>query len=270
MGNCLKTYALCLVFGLGSVVPALSSDAPVQVNTVALGTDYLTTGAGTQFDFGSPFGVVNFKGLPVGPGSTDTIVQRTQDAEINGSPITTQLIQLSLQSVAPVNLGGNFYDVFVKLDPTKLALDTGSMTIDGGIGGGTFSSTLDVFFDAQFVPLGSGVTPFDIFSSIVLSGSGSWGPLPGPGQLIVPGVDDNGSTDQPANQHSGLDPCGVGTVAPAPCEVDFFVKESFRQTGPGGLNVVGEATPTTPEPATFTLAGCVLLAAFTTLGRRRR
>jgi hypothetical protein len=87
---------------------------PIQTSpTVALGSDYFQSQAGTQFNFGGPIGLVNFMGLPIGPGNTDTLVQRQADATINGSAIPLQMTALSLESLAPVNVGGSFFDAFV-------------------------------------------------------------------------------------------------------------------------------------------------------------
>ena len=113
-----------------------------------MGSDYLQTQPGSSFDFGGFIGVVNFTGLPIGPGLTDTIVQRQQNAYLDpdgtAAPIPIQLVALSLESTAPVNVGGSFFDVFVTLDPSDAS--TGTMTISANAAGtgGTFTSTLDV------------------------------------------------------------------------------------------------------------------------------
>src|SRR5215510_14423402 len=83
-----------------------SADSTVTVPTVALGTDYFQTQPGTFFDFGPGIGIVNFKGKPIGPFSTDTIIQRQADATINGSAIPIQMTALSLQSSQPVLFNG--------------------------------------------------------------------------------------------------------------------------------------------------------------------
>ena len=56
-----------------------TSSVPAALD-VSLGSDYLQTQPGTSFNFGAGIGVVNFTGLPIGPGLTDTIVQRQQNA----------------------------------------------------------------------------------------------------------------------------------------------------------------------------------------------
>ena len=233
---------------VGLAVMVLGASASAQSGCangapcVALGTDYLQTQPGSNFNFGPGIGVVNFMGLPIGPGNTDTTVQRQSDADINGGSIPIQITALSMESTAPVNVGGSFFDVFVTLDPKNLGNDRGSMSIMGSLAGGTFTSSFNVFFEANFVPVGGGSgTP--IFNNILLSNGGSaWSPTPPPSAVIVKGP----FRDQSANTHAGLPanfvdffPCSV-----APCTED---------SSGAAHHVVQPAT--TPEPSTFLLLG---------------
>lgn len=201
------------------------------VPTVALGSMYFQTQAGTSFNFGPGIGVVNFIGRPIGPGLTDTIAQRNADATINGGAIPIQITALSLVSTAPVNIGGAFFDVSVTLDPAHLADDIGTATGSGTLAGGTFSMSFTEFLDVHLTPHGGG-TGFDVFVSQVLSNpSTSWGPTPPPGAVLVLGPDDGSSADQRANLHGGLDPF----------EVDFFPLGTLPACGPNGCHVVATA-----------------------------
>ena len=84
---------------------------PVSALTIMAGSDYLQTASGTfmNFDaFGPPvpgLGIVDFKGDPIGPGDTDTIVRRLDDAVLpslgSSDTIDTELVALSLISVSP-------------------------------------------------------------------------------------------------------------------------------------------------------------------------
>ena len=168
---------------------------------VPLGSDYLQTQPGTSYNFGGSIGVVNFTGLPIGPGLTDTIVQRQQNAFVapggTAAPIPIQLVALSLESTAPVNVGGSFFDVFVTLDPSDAS--TGTMTIAANAAGtgGTFNATLDVYFDATFVPTGSGTTMTIPGEEVFNNTGSSWSSTITAGTAVAAGA----VGDQNANQH---------------------------------------------------------------------
>ena len=236
-----------LLVGLAAMVLGASASAQNGCANgapcVALGSDYLQTQPGSNFNFGPGIGVVNFMGLPIGPGNTDTIVQRQADAFIgNGSSIPIQLVALSMESTAPVNVGGSFFDVFVTLDPANLGKDVGTMSIMGTLGGGTFSSSFDVFFDAHFVPVGGGPGTHFLDNILLSNGGSSWSPTPPPNAVIVTGPFGN----QDANTHTGLPsnfvdfwPCSV-----APC---------IEDSGGAAHHVV--RTAPSPEPSTLLLLG---------------
>ncbi len=48
----------------------------------------------------------------------------------------------------------------------------GTISILGSIAGGTFSSTLDVYFDAHFSPISSG-SAFDVVNNLSLTNAGA-------------------------------------------------------------------------------------------------
>jgi len=237
-----------------TATPALTG-APLDV---LLGSDYLQTQAGTDFNFGGSIGVVNFSGLPIGPGLTDTIVQRQQDAFVapggTAAPIPIQLVALSLESTAPVNVGGSFFDVFVTLAPSTASTGTMTISANAAATGGTFNSTLDVFFDATFVPVTSGTT-FVVPGNDIFSNTGSsWSSTITAGTVVVAGP----VGDQNANQHS---PLGAGQVdfyptiineiapgqgehivSPAAAALDVLLGSDYLQTQAGTDSILAAAS----------------------------
>jgi hypothetical protein len=264
MARLTEPTLLTVFLALGLCVAASAADIDPTVPSVALGSDYFATQPGTHFNFGGGIGDVNLLGLPIGPFNTDTIIQRKTDAILGGPAIQIQMVALSLKSAAPVNVGGSFFDVFFSLDPANLANDTGTMNIAGNTtAGGTFSSAVNVFFQAHFAPLGAGST-FDIFSQVNLTSSGTvWGPTAPAGSVIVNGPDDGTTADQQANKHSGL----ICTVPTGACEVDFFLPtlstSLTASTSTGNMTDIvrlAQSPEQVPEPGTMLLLGSTLIA----------
>jgi PEP-CTERM motif len=194
----LRMIASCGVFSLAAIL--LTPAEGRAAFDVAAGYDLFATQTGTQFTglgplMGVPLGSFNFGGS-VGVqnvGSTDTIIQRTQAATGTTStpgmsPLVMQALQL--ETTAPTNFGGLGVDnYFVTLQSTHGGpASTGTISIAFGAGGlsGTFSSSIDVFFDIHKGSLNGAI----VFSSdLVLSSSGTpWNTLPPPGAVTINGV----------------------------------------------------------------------------------
>ncbi len=241
--NIRKALGCAAIVAFAGAAAANANSAEV----VVLGTDYFQTTSGTYFTFDGYN--VPLIGDPIGPGYTDTIVQRTQDIMIGGSPGSIQLTALSLESAGPIpGLGAPIY---VTLDPNNLANDTGTLTISGNATGGTFSSTLDVYFDICTAPGSGGVgcaagaTPIGDGNVVLTSPDTAWSPTSPSSAVIVTGP----LGDQDANEHTGL---GAG-------QVDFF-PDLTTHSGPGAVHIV--MTADVPETTTWLM----LLAGFGGVG----
>lgn len=126
-----------------AVIAALAT-VSAAADTVAAGFDYFQTVQPTTF---SPLGGFNpMAGLPIGPGATDTIVQRLSDCTIDlntaGSQCTIPIEMVALSLVSTVN-------PMVLIRESLALASAGQMTLisDGSGGGGTFDSFFDVFVD---------------------------------------------------------------------------------------------------------------------------
>jgi hypothetical protein len=228
-------------------------------NFVVAGSDYFQTQPGTQFAFGPPIGLVSFISDPIGPGATDTIIERLGNEDLNNpTAVPLEVMALSLESAAPVNVGGMLFNVFVTLDPANLANDTGTITIDGSPSGGTFSSLFNVYFQASFVQQGNPSNTFVVDGHTVLSQDGDpWQPTPVADEELVTGpVGDlaaNDDTNLAANQFDffSTDPTdssfllmsGCGANPSMPGCAKHLVREAPRQV----------VVTTAPEPASLAL-----------------
>jgi hypothetical protein len=231
--------------------------------TVAPGYDLFTTAPGTYFTFmgmqmdmtGVPLGTYNFGGS-IGVqnvGNTDTIVQRLGTADfMSNTTVSTQLVALDLQSVAPVSGGpaaGHF--IFVTLQSTDNTgpASTGQMTINFPSGAttsnGTFTSFFDVFFD---VHLDSPNGPIVNNGQLHLSNSGAnWMHDPVSGELLIDGVNNNlNGMNRNADFHTP------------------FVSEMEM----GAVHNVQPTLAEIPEPSTW-VGGALALSAMLVSQRRR-
>jgi hypothetical protein len=220
----------------------------VQFQGVPLNTFDFTKG--TLSDFGRGIGTRNV-------GNTDTIVKRLDAATVpstpNTAPTRLEMEALDLRSVAPTDfgLGTDFY--FITLQSDRVGggtLSQGTMDITFNTpAGGTFNSSLNLFFDVRKGALNG---PVAQSAGIVLTSSGNWGRIPPPNAVIINGVDRflNGQ-DQ---------------------SQDFWPVTPFTESSQNGAatDIVTTALDT-PEPGTLSLlAGLSLSGSLFALKRRQK
>jgi hypothetical protein len=173
--------ALVVTIALGAANTALA-------DPILPGFDLFNTRPGT-FHIIPNIGIVLFTGGPplIPETNTDTIVERLQGIDplpVGGmGTIDIILRELSLQSVAPVLIGGTLFDITATAAPMQ---SLGSMTIfHTTVDGGTFTSILPVDVLLTFMPVGGGMSFSTTFSTILTSNC-VWTHTPPPGYPTRP------------------------------------------------------------------------------------
>jgi hypothetical protein len=283
MLRAIRNAAVCvLVVVVATLVRPAEGRAATTFN-VAPGWDlFQTDPTATTFPglgnlMGVPLGTFNFNGtqngnvpLPGNPGNvatggTDTIIERLT-AAIPPSPpgagsmatINLAMVALQLETVTPVNFSGlgldNYFVTLQAARPTGGPNSTGTMTITWNANGlsGTFSSSLDVFFDIRKGSLTGAIVASQ---DLVLTSSGTaWSDLPPPGAFLIPGANLFLAGGSDNTKDFWVNPGPVREVHP-----NGSVHQAF-ETGSG---------PFIPEPASIVMFGfgAIGIAVF---GRWRR
>ena len=240
-------------FGAALAVAATLFASPARADLVLLGSDYFRT---IQPTFAA--GIGTLAGLPIGPGDTDTRVQRQGDCSLTlstaGSNCTISIELVALSLISTVNPM-----VRVRESPTLASAGGMTMTSDGGTGG-TFASFFDVFFELSF----DGGFSWAAQGPLSLTSSGTnWTtiePVSPPFQFV-----DGLVGDPNANRHTdkGTAKC---RVFPTEVCVDFYVIGVVTEQHPGvGVHTAQSAQ--VPEPGSLALVG-LALTAMVGLGRR--
>jgi len=157
--------------------------APVHsADVILLGSDYFMTIQPTTF---IPAGALNpFAGLPVGPGLTDTTVQRQANCSLtllgSGTNCTIPVEMVALSLVSAVN--SSFQ---IRESPTLASAGSMTITSNGSGTGGTFTSFFDVFFE---ISTNGGATWAPQGDLIVNFTNSAWTTIPNPNVLVVPGL----------------------------------------------------------------------------------
>ena len=253
-------------FGTALSLAATMVASPARADIVLMGSDYFRTIQPT-----SAAGIGTLAGLPIGPGDTDTRVQRQGDCSLTLSTlgsnctISIELVALSLVSTAnPL--------VRVRESPTLVSAGGMTMTSNGSGTGGTFASFFDVFFEIS----GDGGASWAAQGPLNLTSSGAhWTTIEPVDPLFL--FVDGPVGDQNANRHNGK---GIG-------QFDFYVVDATggvgTNIGPGGIGPCGfidhvrgqdfehctapARRISIPEPGSLALAG-LALTAMIGLGRR--
>ena len=228
-----------------AIVLSVTSAGVASADTlISAGWDLLKTQPGTQFWFptipnpqvidleGLPIGTIDLGSGPIDVGATDTIIERVSDADIDTFPdvIDIEIVALSLQSVAPVDLGfgAGFEDIFITLNTSSPSIQSQMTITDAGEGEphGTFDSVLNFSFDLVGSVGGFYATIEDTFTAT----NQDWQHAP-TNNLQIDGVN---------HLLNGLDETG-----------DFWADGLVTHSA--GANTLVTRTAPVPEPATAVL-----------------
>jgi hypothetical protein len=186
------------IFVVIVVVMMTGFSGTVYADAIVPGTIYLATppNPDASFDFGPGIGLVLMRGRPIGPGDASFIWQFQTGGTLSGPGSSTSIpfvvTALSSENRAPVNIGGTPFDVVFRLDSQTtsvgiLTITQNSANDFGPLPEGTFSHTLELFFTADFTPVGGGPGAFRITSSVDLSSRepGAWSFDPEPNFVVT-------------------------------------------------------------------------------------
>ena len=212
----------------------------VSAAAINPGFDLLTTPSQSATIPG--LGNVLEHGVPIGPGSTDTIVQRFNGlADGQSGIINAQIVALSIGgTILDGPFAGSTFTV--GLDPSHPSLGQLNVTNPPGPGGGTFTSFFDVFTDIS-----------------IFSGSNLVAVVPHEDLITSVGLTPWATDPAPGYPQSSQYPDGGFFITPA----------GINHTGPHP-HVNPSSTNSTPEPCTMTLFGMGMAGMAVYIRRRRR
>jgi hypothetical protein len=181
-GKTMRYQSIKQIAGLGLVVAALAFPSLSRADyTVDSGWDLFTTQPGTMFDYVPFLGVplTNFDfGGSIGVknvGSVDTIMYRPTDiTNSSGGTVgfTADMVAFQLRTVSDqVNFGAGPGYYYLTLDPNYTSTADGMMYFNPDDLGGTFSSSVSVYYDLRYLSL-DGLIVFG--GNAILTNSGAF------------------------------------------------------------------------------------------------
>jgi len=156
-----------MVLAAASLLTGLGLPTPSRADlTIPAGFDFFSTDPTS-----TTFGGNQFEGVPIGPGQTDTIVQRLSAVNLpTGGSVNVSVLVDAMQLQSLASMFGS-EDGFLTLNPNETSSGTQDINANG-----TFTSTLNVYFDVYAGSL-TGTSEGTVAFS--LSGSGDWSSTPG-------------------------------------------------------------------------------------------
>ena len=261
--------------GTALALTAAVVTSPARAAAVLLGSDYFQTAPPSFFvvpkGYPNADEVIQVKGLPIGPGTTDTIVQRQNNCILSldfacptrSCTIPIELVALSLVSVTDSNL--RFREAPGSVPGISRSGGMMTMFSDGSGTGGTFDSFFGIYIEFSMNG-GLSFAPYDLIPStptidplhLVQTGA-TWTTIEH--GLLVDGL----FGDQNANRHPEKSRCPSGFECP-----DFYLVGGGVVTETDVLathTAQGAQGTVIPEPGSLALVS-LALAAMAGLGGR--